>query len=112
MYTITNECTGKTESSDTLLSLISNVMTDDYYEQRLSELYWISINGNNKTTIKAPYIEDVNIGKLLVVYAKYIGTYAQLKTQILDDIVDEVMAVFDHSDKVSICHGKFTITKE
>lgn len=109
MYTIMNKYTGKTESSGTLLSLINNVMTDDFYEQRLSELYWIS---NNETTIKAPYIEDVNIGKLLVVYAKYIGTYAQLKTQILDDIVDEVTAVFDHSDKVSICHGKFIITKD
>lgn len=112
MYTITNECTGKTGSSDTLLSLISNVMTDDYYEQRLSELYWISNNGNNKTTIKAPYFDDVNIGKLLVVYAKYIGTYGQLKMQILNDIIDEVLDVFDHSDEVSICHGKFTITKE
>lgn len=112
MYKITNKYTGKTESSDTLLSLIDSVMTDDFYEKRLSELYWISNNGNNETTIKAPYIDDVNIGKLLAVYAKYIGTYAQLKMQILNDIVDEVMAVFDHSDEVSICHGKFTITKE
>ena len=109
MYTITNKYTGKTESSDNLQSIISDVMTDGFYEQRLSELYWIS---NNETTIKAPYIEDVNIGKLLVVYAKYIGTYAQLKTQILDDIVDEVLAVFDHSDEVYICHGKFIITKD
>lgn len=109
MYTIMDKCTGKTESSDNLRSIISGVMTDNLYEQRLSELYWIS---NNETTIKAPYIDDVNIGKLLIVYAKYIGTYAQLKMQILDDIVDEVMAVFKHSDEVSICHGKFTITKE
>lgn len=109
MYTITNKYTGKTKSSDNLRSLISDVMTDDFYEQRLSELYWIS---NNETTIKAPYIDDVNIGKLLVVYAKYIGTYAQLKMQILNDIVDEVIAVFDHSDEVSICHGKFTITRD
>ena len=110
MYIITNKYTGKTKNSDNLRSLISDVMTDDFYEQRLSELYWM--NGNDETTVKAPYIDDVNIGKLLVVYAKYIGTYAQLKTQILDDIVDEVMAVFKHSDKVSICNSKFTITKD
>lgn len=109
MYIITNKYTGKTKSSDNLRSLISDVMTDDFYEQRLSELCWID---GNETTIKAPYIDDVNIGKLLVVYAKYIGTFGQLKMQILDDIVDEVMAVFNHSDEVSICHEKFTITKE
>lgn len=95
--------------SESLKELICPVLTETMVAERLNEIAWIK---HKSTSVFLPFVGDFEVGELTVACAKQRGTYTELFDRVIDDIIFEIEDTFKHATEVSMCYGKFTITKE
>lgn len=94
---------------ESLKELICPVLTETMVAERLNEIAWIK---HKPTSVFLPFVGDFEVGELTVACAKQRETYTELLDRVVEDIVLEIEDTFKHATEVSMCYGKFTITKE